>query len=75
MLSVRSYDLPQCPPNGQGEHDNNTYFKSSELHEGITALLALAILDNIQEQQNSRPLLEMEHNSAEYLHLLVESLR
>lgn len=75
MLSVRSCVLPQCPPNGQGEHDDNTYYKSSKLCEGITALLALGILDNIQEQQISRPLLEMEHNSAEYLHLLVESLR
>lgn len=42
---------------------------------GITALLALGILDNIQELGISKPLLEMEHNSAEYLHTLVESLR
>ena len=43
--------------------------------EGITALLALGILDNIQEQKITKPLLEMEHNSSEYLHILVESLR
>ncbi|PSR75916.1 hypothetical protein PHLCEN_2v8830 [Hermanssonia centrifuga] len=49
----------ECPPNGQG----------------ITALLALGILDNIGEQGKIKSLLEMEHNSAEYLHVLVESLR
>lgn len=42
---------------------------------GITALLALGIIDSIQELGITKPLLEMEHNSAEYLHLLVESLR
>lgn len=42
---------------------------------GITALLALGILDNIQELGITKPLLEMEHNSAEYLHTLVEALR
>lgn len=42
---------------------------------GITALLALGILDNIQELGLTKPLLEMEHNSAEYLHTLVEALR
>ncbi len=42
---------------------------------GITALLALGILENIQEQGLSKPLLEMEHNSPEYLHTLIEALR
>lgn len=49
----------QCPPNGQG----------------ITALIALGILEALQEQGTIPPLLEMEHNSAEYLHVLVEALR
>ena len=42
---------------------------------GITALLALGILENIQERGLVGNLLEMEHNSAEYLHTLVEALR
>ncbi|KAM5530697.1 hypothetical protein V8D89_015621 [Ganoderma adspersum] len=49
----------ECPPNGQG----------------LTALLALGILDNAVEQGNVRSLLDMEHNSAEYLHVLVEAMR
>ena len=49
----------QCPPNGQG----------------LTALLALGILEALQEKGLCRPLLEMEHNSPEYLHTLVEALR
>ncbi|OJT10074.1 hypothetical protein TRAPUB_13430 [Trametes pubescens] len=49
----------ECPPNGQG----------------ITALLALGLLDNLEEQGKIGSLLEMEHNSAEYLHILVESMR
>jgi len=42
---------------------------------GITALLALGILENIQEMDKVKPLLEMEHNSAEYLHTLIEAMR
>ncbi|KAI9060605.1 gamma-glutamyltranspeptidase [Trametes sanguinea] len=49
----------ECPPNGQG----------------ITALLTLGILDNLEAQGKIGSLLEMEHNSAEYLHILVESMR
>ena len=44
-------------------------------YAGITALLALGILDQIQQQGITKPILQMEHNSAEYLHILVESLR
>jgi len=42
---------------------------------GITTLLALGILESIQEQGLIGNLLEMEHNSAEYLHTLIEALR
>ncbi|KAI0639708.1 gamma-glutamyltranspeptidase [Trametes polyzona] len=49
----------ECPPNGQG----------------ITALLTLGILDNLEAQGKISSLLEMEHNSAEYLHILVEAMR
>jgi gamma-glutamyltranspeptidase len=42
---------------------------------GITALLALGILENIQEMGKVKPLLGMEHNSAEYLHTLIEAMR
>jgi gamma-glutamyltranspeptidase/glutathione hydrolase len=37
--------------------------------------MALGILDKIQEQGKIMPLLQMEHNSAEYLHTLIEALR
>ncbi|RPD64873.1 gamma-glutamyltranspeptidase [Lentinus tigrinus ALCF2SS1-6] len=49
----------ECPPNGQG----------------LTALLALGILDNVEAQGKISSLLELEHNSAEYLHILVEAMR
>jgi len=49
----------ECPPNGQG----------------ITALIALGILEQIEAQGLARPPHEMAHNSAEYLHTLIEALR
>ncbi|KAG9222657.1 hypothetical protein CCMSSC00406_0004571 [Pleurotus cornucopiae] len=49
----------ECPPNGQG----------------ITALLALGILEQLQEQGLIKPLSQLEHNSAEYLHAVVEAMR
>jgi gamma-glutamyltranspeptidase/glutathione hydrolase len=42
---------------------------------GITALLALGIIESLQEQGVVKPLLEMEHNSVQYLHTLIEALR
>ncbi|KAF8521513.1 gamma-glutamyltranspeptidase [Gautieria morchelliformis] len=49
----------ECPPNGQG----------------ITALLALGILDALESGGKIKSILETEHNSVEYLHILVEVLR
>jgi gamma-glutamyltranspeptidase/glutathione hydrolase len=37
--------------------------------------MALGILDAIQESGKIKPLLEMEHNSPDYLHTLIEALR
>jgi len=50
--NYRGVDVYEIPPNGQG----------------ITALIALNILENFKVNQ-------FIHNSAEYLHLLIESLR
>lgn len=37
--------------------------------------MALGILDALQAEGKIKPLESMEHNSVEYLHVLVESLR
>lgn len=42
---------------------------------GITALVALGILEQLEVQGLVRPLHEMAHNSVEYLHTLIEALR
>ena len=49
----------ECPPNGQG----------------IVALMAIGILKALQRQGKIAPLETMQHNSAEYLHVLIEALR
>ena len=47
------------PPNGQG----------------IVALMALGILEELERTQRIRTFIEGEHNCAEYLHAVIESLR
>lgn len=42
---------------------------------GITALIALGILEQLEAEGSVRPLDEMVHNSTEYLHTLIEALR
>jgi gamma-glutamyltranspeptidase/glutathione hydrolase len=49
----------QCPPNGQG----------------LTALVALGIIEQLEELGQLDDILSLEHNSVEYLHVLIESLR
>ncbi|RIB30488.1 gamma-glutamyltranspeptidase [Gigaspora rosea] len=58
-IDYKDVTIFECPPNGQG----------------ITALMALSIIQSLQECRKIRDLSEMVHNSAEYLHVIIESLR
>ncbi|KAJ3196992.1 hypothetical protein HK101_006651 [Irineochytrium annulatum] len=58
-LTYNGTRVYECPPNGQG----------------IVALVALGLLDAMQEQGLVKPLGEMGHNSVEYLHVLIEAMR
>ena len=50
--------MDQCPPNGQG----------------LTALIALGIVEAIEEIHGI-DMLDLEHNSVQYMHILIEALR
>lgn len=62
MVKVRKYIAP-------------TQTIDESRSSGITALIALGVLEQMQEQGLAKNLLEMEHNSPEYLHALIEALR
>lgn len=51
--------LWECPPNGQG----------------IIALEALAIIRNLEDTGKIPPLDQLQHNSSQYIHIIVEALR
>jgi gamma-glutamyltranspeptidase/glutathione hydrolase len=57
--AYKEYKLWECPPNGQG----------------IVALEALGIIDNLEKEGKIPPLKSLEHNSVEYVHTIVEALR
>src|SRR5262249_55540406 len=58
-IHYQGLDVWECPPNGQG----------------IVALMALGIIDELQQSKRIPPLHTMTHNSAEYIHVIIESLR
>ncbi|BFZ54398.1 hypothetical protein PYCC9005_001433 [Savitreella phatthalungensis] len=58
-VSYGGLDVWEHPPNGQG----------------IVALITLALLQHLQDTGKIRPISEMDHNSSEYLHVLIECLR
>ncbi|KAJ1951751.1 hypothetical protein GGI12_006409, partial [Dipsacomyces acuminosporus] len=53
------YRLHECAPNGSG----------------LAALIALGILEALEEQRRIPALDSIDHNSAEYLHIIIEVLR
>ncbi|EWC48889.1 hypothetical protein DRE_00194 [Drechslerella stenobrocha 248] len=60
-MSVERFGVEvwECPPNGQG----------------IVALMALGILEALEKTKVVPPLGELVHNSAEYLHCIIEALK
>ncbi|ORY03709.1 gamma-glutamyltranspeptidase [Basidiobolus meristosporus CBS 931.73] len=58
-LKYEGVTVHECPANGQG----------------ITALMALGILEALQDRKVIPPLTELKHNSKEYLHAVIEALR
>ncbi|KAJ3097603.1 hypothetical protein HDU97_004731 [Phlyctochytrium planicorne] len=57
--SAPATTVHECPPNGQG----------------ITALMALGIIEALQASGKVPPLETLKHNGVEYLHILIEAMR
>ncbi|KAJ2375069.1 hypothetical protein IW150_002747, partial [Coemansia sp. RSA 2607] len=58
-LEYRKYRLHECPPNGSG----------------LAALMALGIVGALENSGIVPPIDSMVHNSAEYIHMVIEVLR
>ncbi|KAJ1770956.1 hypothetical protein IW140_004131 [Coemansia sp. RSA 1813] len=58
-IEYQGYCLHECAPNGSG----------------LAALIALGIVDELEKQQEAGSVADMGHNSAAYLHLVIEALR
>lgn len=61
---------------GQGNEDDGVQvWEHPPNGQGIVALMALGILEELERSGKIRTFTEKEHNSADYLHALVEALR
>lgn len=61
---------------GQGNKDEGVQvWEHPPNGQGIVALMALGILEELEKSGKIRTFTEKEHNSADYLHALVEALR
>jgi len=61
---------------GQGNEDEGVQvWEHPPNGQGIVALMALGILEELERSGKIRTFTEKEHNSADYLHALVEALR
>jgi gamma-glutamyltranspeptidase / glutathione hydrolase len=58
-IHYHGLDIWECPPNGQG----------------LVALMALGIIDQLERTKKIPPLSDLGHNSAAYLHVIIEALR
>lgn len=58
-INYEGVDVYECPPNGQG----------------IVALMALGMVEELQKSEKINRLEHMEHNGLEYLHTLIECTR
>lgn len=57
----------ECPPNGSGMLCELRCCKSVYICVGVTTLIALGILDQLQAQGKFKSLADLEHNSPEFV--------
>lgn len=60
---------------GEAAEEGVTLWETAPNGQGLTALMALGIVEQLEEAGKIVDILKMEHNSVEYLHVLIEALR